>query len=382
MHNRLAYFLNVSEKDEEKKLTLKIIADNSKQKIDVSCLNKKYFKKEDKDKIVGYIHLNNKRKYTGKEYATLLGIENYRFDIYSKKKIYEAVVGYIKTTDDEYLAVVKNYLLIIILGKICLLGLILGLCFGLNNNSSSINPDGSVIIDNPIEKEDKPDISAEVTLPDGQISFDGTLETLEDEKIKKNNKDYKGNPYIGQGYIEVTILINDKEITLIEKTKVNISNGEIPDVYIDFTKLNEELLPGIYEGYVYITYEDGTTICKEIEIIIVSSTSGSIGVNYSDKVNINLKENTISLKYVPYNSPTNSRIEILLNDEDKEYILGISSWIKNGQQLQSLKLKDDAKKLLSTGSYRGIMRVYVDQGTDDKTITDLHTDIEVTISVQ
>lgn len=387
MIDRFAHYKSLKGTNEEKILTFKFVDKNDdKQKIKVSCLNKKYFnKKEHKDDIVGYVHLKNKKKYSNKEYATLNGVEGYSdpVDIYSKKRIYEGIVGYIETTDNEYLAVVRNYLLIIILFGLCILGLLLGLLLIPNNKKlEPIDPNSSVVVDDSACVLDEPDLYVEVILPDGEVNFDGTISTLEDERIKQDDKEHKGEVYNGDGSIKVTMIVNGVEKTLIDTTKIQVINGELPDIYIDFTKLDFELTPGIYDGYVYITYPDGTTIKKPIQIVIVSSTSGTIGINYSDKVNINLNDSSITLKYVPFNAPTKSWIQIVLINDEVEYILSESGYIENGQAIKSLELKDDMKSILSEGTYRGIMRVYVDQGTTDESITGLHTDIEVTISVQ
>lgn len=372
MKNRIAYYLKPNEEQEK---ILKFRIENKRE--DVACLEKKYFDKQtDKDKLAGYVHQRNKR-YSGKEYGTLFNVSEYNLDVYSKKKFYQHVTGYIQTTDGEYIAVTSSRLLIIPF----IMGIILaGICiFFLLNQPVVPAPDFSDIADE--DKNNKYDIVARVGLPDGNVSFDGKVYTYEDEKKKQDQKKGEYEEYSGDATITVVITIDGAEHVLLEKTRVKIKNGELPDVTINFSKLDFELKPGIYKGKVHIVYADGSEIDKPIEIVIIDSDSGKAGIGFSKRVDVYKNQNKIKMKYEYEEATTDAIVQIIAMRNDKEILLGQSGIIKRGQKLEEVDLDKSAKSKIDEGAYEGMMRVYFDDAGANES-TNLKVDIECKIYVQ
>lgn len=167
-----------------------------------------------------------------------------------------------------------------------------------------------------------------------------------------------------------------KDIIHTQKVKL-IKHNEIEKGTLDFPSLTFELKVGNYEGRMIYT-KDTDTVEYPAEIRIRSANSGSMTISYSNVVTVNKANKSISLEYKHDKDATNDvKLQIILLDDGKEYVLGKSGIIYAGNSLSELKLK---KTNIETGTYDGYIRLFI--VAEDGSSTNVNTDIDVHIRVK
>ena len=110
-----------------------------------------------------------------------------------------------------------------------------------------------------------------------------------------------------------------------------------------------------------------------------SSGGGAVSLSYSNVVAINNEKEEVKMYF---KNPSSSResllLQIIVKQNDKEYLLAKSDLLPPGYALYNLKLNNNQK--LPKGGYKGIFRLtYYDEETGTKEI--VNTEIEVSIEV-
>lgn len=362
----------ISNKEEEIFLKIKV---NNKN-INLSCLEKQYFNKKN-NQVVGYIS-KKKQSFSGKQYGTLNTITGYNIDVREKKRLFQRTVAYIKIDDEKYIGVTKNFFLFFLfILLIALLGCCVSIKIFMNSPAKptpvsppSFNPNENTSTDSNNQ------ITATITLPQGETKFDGSINS---DTAKSDNTDL--SIFDGKAKITVNLYVEDSTHLLLQEF-VKIEKGILPDIILDFTKLDFELKPGIYTGTILIEYSDGTSIEKPLDVIIRENSSGSIGVTYSDKVTVDLTTSQIDLKYCVSDATEDTIVQLVLISNGKEYLLAQSNRIKYKEDLTSLTLLENMKTMLQPGTYYGVLRISFDQSSSTNRVAGLSTDIEVEINVK
>lgn len=411
----------------------KYVVRTAQNRIALSCLDKKHIDKK-KHKVVGYVRQVN-RRYTGREFATLTNVGGSKIDIYSRKRLFQTTVAYIQTSEDEFLALTQTNRKLTVFCVLCVfigapsaaaasvggfqnLGQILSSFFsvseGFNGSFWNKSKNGKTDVSDSAEKEDsglipvnpfEPDpnavdieknsgdnaseeeqsqyrLKADVILPEGSVRFEGSIYKPKDESKYLKDADYTGKLYTGQASIKVLLNDDAGSHVLLNSQDITVTDGVMADTFLDFSTLNFEVKPDFYDGVMEIKYQNGTELDIPMNIVVRSSLSGNVGISYSDKVNVNLDSSEIELQYSLNNSPNNTYAELVIQSEDNEYVISRSGSVSNGQMLTKLILFEDMKSRLQKGTYSGVIRVYVITGENNDSTANIHTDIQVTISVE
>lgn len=110
-----------------------------------------------------------------------------------------------------------------------------------------------------------------------------------------------------------------------------------------------------------------------------SSGGGAVSLSYSNIASINTEKKEIKMYF---KNPSKSResivLEIVVKQQNEEYVLSKSDLLPPGYALYNMKL--DTKNKLPAGGYKGIYRItYYDEETGAKQI--VNTEIEISIEV-
>ncbi len=337
----------------------------------------KSLKKTSTKRIVGYVK-NGESKYTDKEFGTLIINNNnkeYKYDIYSRKPALTSTYGYIKVGENEYVMIVRFPPLVIIIPLLLILIVIGFIILNLPKETEAIEPDKPLEKQQEVIKEEEKEeveLKAEVILPEAEMKVEGTI-----KKPKENH--LTGMLFMGRAGIQVTIQVNNETHVLLD-TYEAIEEGTMPDIYIDYTKLDFELVPGVYYGTAYITYTDGSVEEYSICVVIRQSMGGVMEVSYSNEIQIDLNNSLINLTYKQGPSTNNTKVQVILVKDDKEYVLAESGEIEPGESLETLTLENSFTSLLQEGVYTGLLRITI--LNNDSSVANINNDIDVTITVQ
>lgn len=362
--------------------TVPIKLRNGNQEYVASCLPKSDLKSD--DHVFGYAHARSKA-FTEQEYGTISD-GDVHFDVYSRKRFYEVIVGYAKTTDGEYVGITESRLILLL---ILVLAAVLAVSFLIWQDTSTLEANapedgvsGEQIED--VQSESSPDYRMVIDLPEGDVTFDVVILIPEKERERAdasgNDVPSDGNAYSGQVSIQVTMPV-DGESHRIAAFEEDIVDGALADRTLDFTQLDFELKEGVTEGAISIAYPDGTTVDEELTIIVRQSKGGVAQVGYSPVVHIDLDAGAISLEYTQGESTHEAIVRLVLISGGDEYLLATSNPIQPNQRLTSLKLDDGMRSRLERGAYDGVLRVTF-TGQQGQEAVGLDTDIQVEIKVE
>ncbi|MDO4983700.1 MAG: hypothetical protein Q4E35_09130 [Eubacteriales bacterium] len=341
------------------------------KKRDVACYSKSRMKKAFPDgnfKVIGETILDNKKE---KIDAIKLGGKDFTV---SKEDSHSSLlfrtVGYVNNGKGEYIALLRrNFLLLWILLGILALSAVL--IFILPNSGSDIlPPDYELVTEDPnaVEEPDEKDLPDHVIikLPSGDLEFDMESET----GLKPGET----------GKVKIILNVDGTEYVIFEDEVTADSDGTLPETMLDFTKIHVELKGGVYDGFLVITAPDGTETKIPIRIIIRNSYGGSVTIGYSDQVSVSQSTGAISMYYSHGQDASHDCVlQLILDNGGKEYLLSQSGTLHAGQSLSSMKLLDDMAGKLTSGVYHGKIRINFYNG--ETALTDLNTDIEVSITV-
>ena len=281
------------------------------------------------------------------------------------------IKGYIPVGNNKYIEYVGIYFIIIwfILLFLLLSGSILGYNYYqyIHSNDDKVLPPDSENIDDDDSaiSDDVINDRVIIDIPDGDIEYE--VNNIDEGKTINE-------------IIHITVMIDNHII--IDKDVSNFNENKFYTT-LDYTILDMELVAGYYEGTVIITYTDGTTSTKPINIYIRQSSSGDMNIGYTYDVSVDLASNIINMYYnVSNNASHDSIVQIILVNDNKEYLLGQSGKVKPGYVLETISLNEDMKDRITSGVYKGYMRLYFDTDLNEYNTTALHTDIEIEITVQ
>ena len=276
--------------------------------------------------------------------------------------------GYVSDGKGGYIVLLRpNFLILWIL-----LGLAVGLTLLLllPGDNGILPPDFSVPDDPNAVVEPAPDEPVDhiiIHIPSGEVEFDIKSD------IGFRPKDI--------GKVEIRLTVDGKDYTILSDAITMNENGTFPDMKIDFTKVHVELKPGQYLGWVIFTAPNGAEVKLPILIVIRNTYGGSMTIGYSDKVLVDRATGGITMRYDHGQDASHDCIlQLILDNGGKEYLLAQSGALHPGQSLSTMTLESGAASRLTSGVYHGRLRINLYNG--ESKLTDMNTDIEVTITVQ
>ena len=288
----------------------------------------------------------------------------------SHSSLFTRIVGYINNGSGEYIVLLRrNFLLLWIFLGLLAIGLALYLLWP--KKSGILPPDYALIEDDPnavteVDENEPPD-RVIIRLPKGSVDYEMTTDT--------------GIPAGKTGHVRIFQTVEDGE-NLILDTDVTVNeDGTLPVLQLDFTILHAELKVGRYYGRAFFTNPDGHV--KEIPVLILvrSTYGGAITVSYSDQILVDRATGGIDMRYTHgLDASHDCVLQLILDNADNEYLLAQSGALHPGQTLTSMTLAEDMAGQLVEGVYHGRIRVNLYNG--ESRLTDMNTDIEVTITVQ
>ena len=281
--------------------------------------------------------------------------------------------GYVSDGKGGYIVLLRpNFLLLwILFGVLAAAGAVLALFLLLpKDNNGILPPDFSVPDDPNAVVEPAPDEPVDhiiIHIPSGEVESDIKSD------IGFRPKDI--------GKVEILLTVDGKDYTILSDAITMGEDGTFPDMKIDFTKVHVELKPGRYLGWVIFTAPNGAEVKLPILIVIRNTYGGSMTIGYSDKVLVDRATGGITMRYDHGADASHDCIlQLILDNGGREYLLAQSGALHPGQSLSTMTLDGDAASRLTSGVYHGRLRINLYNG--ESKLTDMNTDIEVTITVQ
>ena len=349
---------------------------DSKYKVknrEIACYSKSKMKKLFPDgnfRVIGETLPNNKKKELDR--ITLADKEFIVSEEESHNGLFFRTVGYLNNGKGEYIALLRrNFLLLWILFGILVVAAALILLLPKDSESGILPPDYELVEDDPgavMEvDENEPKDHVTVHMPKGDVELD----IHSDTGMEPNDT----------GHVKIILTVDDTDYEILEDAITVLEDGTYPDLQIDFTKVHVELKPGRYLGWVIFTAPDGTETKLPILILIRNTYGGSVTVEYSNQVAVELATGNITMRYKHGLDATHDCVlQLILDNGGKEYLLSQSGALHPGQSLTAMTLDPDMAAQLTTGIYHGRLRVNLYNGENE--LTSINTNIEVTITVQ
>lgn len=105
--------------------------------------------------------------------------------------------------------------------------------------------------------------------------------------------------------------------------------------------------------------------------------SGNVSLSYSNEVSVDLSSREVSLFFA---NPGRSNQDMLLQIRIRDTVILQSGRITPGNQVQSLRLDEDAARMLSPGGYDGsFMIFYYDLNSGEKAMVNTEVPIRITV---
>ena len=271
-------------------------------------------------------------------------------------KLFFKKVGYVRVTENGYIALLKRRIaIIIILLGIILIGLIAILLALFHKEEvaaptfSSVNTDRNAIF---------------IYLPSGDIRY------KTESDVSKFN-----------GY-DLTVYIRDDDgLHEVHWQKVTLDEeGSICPSNVNFETLRYELKEGIYKGEMHFSSADKTEKLSA-DVYITQSYSGSTRMQYKSIIDVDLSTKTATFFYRQVESTRNaSIIQIILMKGSDEVLLAQSGIVYPGDTVEKLEISETAINSLEPGEYEGYIRVFFDNGPSAG--EDINTDIKQTVVIK
>lgn len=221
-----------------------------------------------------------------------------------------------------------------------------------------------------------------ITLPQGDVKFRETFLDFANEQLRIQKKEYAETLYTGSLHLTAYMTKKSEEYLVFDDT-VEISEGALPETFIDFLIQKTELVTGIYEGRLLLNYGEAGTLESPLSVIVRNRAGGTMDIGFQDTVYINRSTGDISLYYQSGFTATHDTIlQLILDKNEEEYLMAESGIVQPGNAITYMKLLDGAAERLSSGGYSGKLRLYFYSENRNAAATDLNTDIEVKIRVQ
>lgn len=221
-----------------------------------------------------------------------------------------------------------------------------------------------------------------ITLPQGDVRFREAFLDLANEQLRIQRKEYAQDLYSGSLHLTAYMTKEAEEYLVFDDT-VELSEGELPETFIDFLMQKTELVTGIYEGRLLLDYGETGTLESPLSVIVRNRAGGTMDIGFQDTVYINRSTGDISLYYQAGFTATHDTIlQLILDKNGEEYLMAESGIVQPGNAITYMKLLDGAAERLSSGGYSGKLRLYFYSEDRKAAATDLNTDIEVKIRVQ
>ena len=347
------------------------------KKREVECYSKKKMKKMFPDgnfRVIGETLPRNKKKEIDR--ITLAEKEFIVSKEDSHSSLFTHIAGYVNNGKGEYVILLRrNFLLLwLFFGALALvvtlLAAILILRMPKDHESGILMPDYELVEDDPNAvtevDENEPEDHVTIHLPKGNVELDMKSDT----GLKPNET----------GRVKIILTVDGIDYVIFEDSITVLGDGTYPDLLIDFTKLKVELRPGRYLGWIIFTAPDGTETKFPILIMIRNTYGGSVTVEYSMQATVDRATGDITMSYKHgLDASHDCVLQLILDNGGNEYLLSQSGVLHAGQTLTAMTLEPDMATKLSSGVYHGRLRVNLYNGKDET--TDIHTDIEVSITV-
>lgn len=263
--------------------------------------------------------------------------------------------GYVKTTKGNYIALLEYRMALFILLALLL---ITGTVFAVH---SAMNKD--VKAPDVAKATNKKNV-VYIYLPSGKVQY----------RMKSDVSGFEG--------YRLKLFIKDKDGRhKVHRQKVELDeNGNIADSQINFRSLHYELKEGKYKGRIRLRQGENRERLKAT-VYVVSAKSGSSEVSYKKYIRVNRSKGIVKFLYKQGEKTSHSAIiQLILKNEDREVLLAQSGILYPGNKITRLNLNDGAASDLSAGNYKGIIRVYVNNG--DETNKKIRADIDQIVIVK
>ncbi len=331
-------------------------------------------------RIVGKTSLKEVKDEDGGKYRLLL-FRDRKYKI--EDSLFSRTVGYIPLSGGMFLEYRRTVIPLIVF---FLLAVIAGLYFLL---SGALKPTPVLHPDFQLAQEDWNQLpvaedgafhTLTITLPDGDISLRDSILTFENEALKAQDREYEEDLY--SGMLRITAYMRkDGEAYLIFDDDVLVTEGKLPEIFLDFFLQKTELLSGVHDGTITLAYGGDKLVETNLKVVIRQRTGGTMEIDYDTKVNIYSASGSIAMHYAAVSTATHDTVlQLLLDKDGQEYLLAQSGVIKPGYGIERMKLLDTAPAM-SKGQYTGRLRLNFYAVGSNEALAGLKTDIEVKIYV-
>lgn len=356
-----------------------------KEKDGVKYLSKKAFDKAAEDGLEYRIVGKTRLKEAEEDDEKVLTVREKRYLL--EEGSLTRVVGYIPVGDGGFVEYRQTLIPILILLFLLLAAGIGLLAFLLKPEPiPALEPDYELSEpdDNqtPLVEEVTNSRTMVITLPQGDVKFRETFLDFANEQLRIQKKEYAETLYTGSLHLTAYMTKESEEYLVFDDT-VEISEGALPETFIDFLIQKTELVTGIYEGRLLLNYGEAGTLESPLSVIIRNRAGGTMDIGFQNTVYINRSTGDISLYYQSGFTATHDTIlQLILDKNGEEYLMAESGIVQPGNAITYMKLLDGAAERLSSGGYSGKLRLYFYSENRNAAATDLNTDIEVKIRVQ
>lgn len=220
-----------------------------------------------------------------------------------------------------------------------------------------------------------------ITLPQGDITFDGTFFDYSNEKARADASEFKETPFTGSVHLKVWRNIGYD--TLIFDDSVRVKNGAAAEAFLNFDIQKAELDPGVYDGTMEFDYGEGNVLTQPLTVVVRNRNSGSMGIGFAPEVTVNRTNGAVTCYYeVDYTGTHDTILQLILDKNGEEFLLAESGIVTPGHSVTRLNLRDGVVDRVARGVYSGRLRLNFYSPGGKTAETNLNSDIEVKIRIQ
>lgn len=356
-----------------------------KQAQDLKYLSKKSFKQAVNNgleyRIAGKTRL---KEAEDKDDGRLLvfGGKKYRLE----KCTLTRIVGYIPVGDGSFVEYRQSLIpLLLLLAAILAAAICCVLLLNRKAPAEILTPDYELTEEDEYQISLDDVISADfmmvINLPQGDIEVNSPILSFENEQLRLDGKEYQKEAFSGNLHM-TAYMYQDGQEYLVFDDGVTLTNGELQGAFIDYLIQKTELIAGAYSGRILLDYGNSNKLESSLGIIIRNRAGGSMGITFSDEVNIDRASGSVTMEYSEDIAASHDTIvQLILTKGEEEILLAQSGVVKPGHALEQMKLLDGVAQTLTPGGYFGNLRLNFYALDRDEAITDLYTNIAVKIYV-
>lgn len=220
-----------------------------------------------------------------------------------------------------------------------------------------------------------------ITLPQGDITFDGTFFDYANEKARAESAEFKENPFTGSVHLKAWRNVGFD--TLVFDDVLHIAQGKADETFLDFAIQRAELTTGSYDGTLELTYGDGQVLTEALTVVIRNRNSGAMGIGFAPEVDVNRTTGSVTCYYeVDYTGTHDTILQLILDKNGEEFLLAESGVVTPGHSVTRLTLKDGVVDRVVKGVYSGRLRLNFYSPGGEVAETNLNTDINVQIRIR